>query len=179
MSQCRGNNPTCVCASVRVWPVCAHDGCVLRLWTLLNKRIMWQKTPWIIRAYGIALIAIVVLIIVIKVANLVGTSKPPAHMMPSETPVEQSSQVPVREIYGRVDALIRQALECMRASVEAQEKGNALACQVFAMQAFAYLSAAHKIAPKRTQEVVPDVSQRIHELKTLCAQFNLPLAILE
>jgi hypothetical protein len=47
------------------------------------------------------------------------------------------------------------------------------------MQAFAYLSAAHKIAPKRTQEVVPDVSQRIQELKTLCAQFNLPLAILE
>ena len=39
--------------------------------------------------------------------------------------------------------------------------------------------AAHKIAPKRTQEIVPDVVQRIGELKTLCSQYQLPLAILE
>jgi hypothetical protein len=47
------------------------------------------------------------------------------------------------------------------------------------MQAFAYLQAAHKVAPKRTLEIVPDVAQRIQDLRQLCAQNNINLPMIE
>jgi Na+-transporting methylmalonyl-CoA/oxaloacetate decarboxylase gamma subunit len=79
---------------------------------------MWAKTPWMIRAYGMALVLIVVVLIVAKVSQALGNSKPPA--FPKETILEQQQQIPVREIYGRVDAIIRQALASMQESVNAQ-----------------------------------------------------------
>jgi hypothetical protein len=100
---------------------------------------MWQKVPWLVRAYAIALVALVLIVIVAKVSNMLGQVKPPSQHLPQETLVETADSVPVREVYGRVDAIIRQALECMRQSVEAQQRGHELGAQVFAMQALTYL----------------------------------------
>jgi hypothetical protein len=67
----------------------------------------------------------------------------------------------------------------MQESINAQQRGNQLGASVFAMQAFAYLQSAFKIAPKRTVEIVPDVQQRIQDLRTLCASNNINLPMIE
>ncbi len=57
----------------------------------MNKRSMWQKTPWLVRAFGISLLFVVVLLVIVKVANALGASKPLAENMPDETPLEQTN----------------------------------------------------------------------------------------
>lgn len=134
--------------------------------TTMNPNL-WDKTPWLVRGYGIVCVALVLIVIIVKVTESLGSAKKNYDQMPAESPLEEQKQVLVTQVYESVDTILRQAMSACQDSMVAQQQGRSLESQVFAMQALAYLESANAVAPKRTRELIPDLDAKIQSMRAI------------
>lgn len=129
---------------------------------------LWYSTPWIIRTHLIGTLSFIILIIILRITKEIVQAKQ-SFEQPS-LPSEQDNTVSVEYIYAYVDRLIRAGLKSFENSENALKQGRDAEAHAFALAALAYLQSALHLAPKRTEQVVPNIHTIISTINTIPPQ---------
>jgi hypothetical protein len=123
---------------------------------------VWYATPWMIRSFCIGTLATLVLIIILRITKEIVQAKQTLDQ--PQQAAETDSTVSVEYIYSYVDRLIRAGLKSVANSENAMQQGREAEAHAFALAALAYLQSALHLAPKRTEQVVPNIHSIIEKI---------------